>query len=390
MAKTSKHRGQGPSRRSILKGAAAVAGVAAGTKALGGFPTVWAQDTKDITINHSGMSYSTIIQIAEQATVDLPFSVEMAVTDHAGMLNRLTTQSDSIDVADIELWMRVITVPRGIYQAVDPAKITHWDKTTSLYRDGTFDGNQVSRQGVSPHEVMYFTDADANALADGTTDYATMTPGVFNADTLGIQPVEIGRPINNWHELFNEEFSGRAAGMDIPPIMIMDAALAIESTGEYTYADKGNMTEEEISMTVDRLIDLKKKGHWRALWGTFDQSVQLMTSGEVVIQSMWSPAVTAVRAAGRALHLSAARRGLSGLGQRAQPDEPPRGQEAGRGLRLSQLVLQTAGWAPSSPSRATISASAETAKAFMEPYEWDYWYEGKPAEDTDPRSLRQP
>ena len=86
--------------------------------------------------------------------------------------------------------------------------------------------------------------------------------------------------------------------MDIPPIMIMDAALAIESSGDYTYADKGNMTKEEITMTVDRLIDLKKKGHWRAMWGTFDQSVQLMTSGEVVIQSMWSPAVTAVRAQG--------------------------------------------------------------------------------------------
>ncbi|MDE0051249.1 MAG: twin-arginine translocation signal domain-containing protein, partial [Rhodospirillales bacterium] len=100
MAKTTKHGRQGPSRRTLLKGAAAAAGVVAGTKALGGFPTVWAQDTKDIVINHSGMSYSTIIQIAEQATVDLPFSVEMSVTDHAGMLNRLTTQSDSIDVAD--------------------------------------------------------------------------------------------------------------------------------------------------------------------------------------------------------------------------------------------------------------------------------------------------
>ena len=177
MAKTKEHRRLGPSRRSILKGAAAVAGVAAGTKALGGFPTIWAQDTKDITINHSGMSYSTIIQIAEQATVDLPFTVEMSVTDHAGMLNRLTTQSDSIDVADIELWMRVITVPRGIYQAVDPAKITHWDKATTIYRDGELEGKQISRQGVSPHEVMYFTDADANALADGNTDYATMIPG---------------------------------------------------------------------------------------------------------------------------------------------------------------------------------------------------------------------
>ena len=25
---------------------------------------------------------------------------------------------------------------------------------------------------------------------------------------------------------------------------------------------------------------------------------------------------------------------------------------------------------------------SETAKAFMQPFEWDYWYEGKPAADT--------
>ena len=58
------------------------------------------------------------------------------------------------------------------------------------------------------------------------------------------------------------------------------------------------MTQEEIDKTIKILIDLKKSGHFRAFWTTFDESVNLMTSGEVVIQSMWSPAVTAVRARG--------------------------------------------------------------------------------------------
>jgi Spermidine/putrescine-binding periplasmic protein len=43
------------------------------------------------------------------------------------------------------------------------------------------------------------------------------------------------------------------------------------------------------------MIGMKKGGHFRSFWSTFDQSVNLMASGEVVIQSMWSPAVTAVR-----------------------------------------------------------------------------------------------
>ncbi|MFX8836772.1 extracellular solute-binding protein, partial [Acinetobacter baumannii] len=35
-----------------------------------------------------------------------------------------------------------------------------------------------------------------------------------------------------------------------------------------------------------------------AFWKSFDESVNLMASGEVVIQSMWSPAVAAVRSKG--------------------------------------------------------------------------------------------
>jgi putative spermidine/putrescine transport system substrate-binding protein len=55
------------------------------------------------------------------------------------------------------------------------------------------------------------------------------------------------------------------------------------------------MTKKEIDFTADKLIELKKSGHFRATWTTFDQSVQLMAAGEVIIQSMWSPAVAAVR-----------------------------------------------------------------------------------------------
>src|SRR5271169_5614361 len=64
------------------------------------------------------------------------------------------------------------------------------------------------------------------------------------------------------------------------------------------YGDKGNMTKEEIDKTIAVLTDLKKQGHFRAFWSSLDQSVNLMASGEVVIQSMWSPAVAAVRSRG--------------------------------------------------------------------------------------------
>src|SRR6185369_2371664 len=79
---------------------------------------------------------------------------------------------------------------------------------------------------------------------------------------------------------------------------VIDVAMALEARGDFKYGNKGNMTKEEIDKTIKIMIDLKKAGQFRSFWSTFDQSVNLMASGEVVIQSMWSPAVTAVRARG--------------------------------------------------------------------------------------------
>ena len=101
--------------------------------------------------------------------------------------------------------------------------------------------------------------------------------------------------MTEWKELLDPKFKGKAAILDVPAIGIMDAALCFESAGLITYGNKGNMTKKEIDFTADKLIELKKSGHFRATWTTFDQSVQLMAAGEVVIQSMWSPAVAAVR-----------------------------------------------------------------------------------------------
>ena len=40
---------KGLNRRTVLKGAAATAGLAAGSGAISGFPTIWAQNIKDVT-----------------------------------------------------------------------------------------------------------------------------------------------------------------------------------------------------------------------------------------------------------------------------------------------------------------------------------------------------
>jgi putative spermidine/putrescine transport system substrate-binding protein len=96
--------------------------------------------------------------------------------------------------------------------------------------------------------------------------------------------------VTSWKDLLDPKYKGKTALVDYAPVGVMDVAMALEARGDFKYADKGNMTKEEIDKTIKIMIDLKKGGHFRSFWSTFDQSVNLMASGEVVVQSMWSPA----------------------------------------------------------------------------------------------------
>lgn len=365
-------------RRSLLKTGAAAAGAAAGAGVVPGFPTIWAQKLKDVTLNHTGMSYSVLADIGQQASKDLGFKVQMSVVDHPGLTNRLVNDPKSIDVADMEIWQAKFAIPQGVTQAVEIAKIKNWDDLTPLYTKGTFNGKEVSRQGDAPFPIMYRESKDAKAFADHITPWATFLPGVYNADTLGIRPDLVGRPVTTWADLIAPDFKGKAAIQNIPTNGIMDAMMALQSAGEMHFANMGNPSKEEIAKVVARLIDLKKSGHFRALWSTFDESVNLMSSGEVVIQSMWSPAVTAVKAQGVKCVYQPLKEGYRGWGN-------------GLALmsHLSGLKLDAAyeylnwynsGWVGGFIAKqGYYSADPKTAMAALTPNERGFFYEGKPA-----------
>src|SRR5204862_1035276 len=163
-------------------------------------------------------------------------------------------------------------------------------------------------------------------------------------------------PIEHWRELLNPEFKGKSAILDVPSIGIMDAAMAIESRGDIKYGDKGNMTKEEIDKTIKILIDAKKSGQFRAFWTTFDESVNLMASGEVVIQSMWSPAVTAVRSRGIPCYYAPLKEGYRAWASCIAPMRHLKGLKLDAPTATSTGTSR-AGRADSSPSRATTARS---------------------------------
>jgi putative spermidine/putrescine transport system substrate-binding protein len=371
-------------RRTFLAGAAAAGAVVA--SGVMGAPTIWAQKLKAITLLHVGGSYAAIIDIARQATNDLGFKIEMQTAATDALVNRVATQPQSLDVADLDYWMPVKLLPRGVLHAIDLQRFTRWEEVVPIFTKGEYpDGRPVSRQGISPYEVQYLEKPEGKSFATSPTRWAPLIPMLYNADTLGLRPDIVKRPIEHWYELLSPEFKGRAALIDVPSIGIMDAAMALESRGDLKYADKGNMTPAEIDKTVQILIDLKKSGHFRAFWTTFDESVNLMASGEVVIQSMWSPAVTAVRARGIPCHYVPLQEGY-------------RGWAVGialmthlKGLKLDAayeyLNWYQSGWQGGFIAKQGYYSSVpSTAKQFLTADEWDYWYEGKSArsEITDP------
>ena len=103
MTDTSKPTLAGVTRRHVLKAAAGVAGTAIGSNAIRGFPTIWAQNLKDIKLLHVGQSYSAIKEIGIQASKDLGFTIEIQVVDANTQLNRLFTQPKTIDINDMEI-----------------------------------------------------------------------------------------------------------------------------------------------------------------------------------------------------------------------------------------------------------------------------------------------
>ena len=384
---TKEHREDGAiSRRRVLQSAATLAGVSAGSGVLTGFPTIWAQNIKDVTLHHAGPPVAAIPKIAEQASKDLGFTITMQATESMDLLNRFMSQSDAIDVGDVSIVFMKYLVGRNVLQAIPLAKFKDWDKVIPLFSKGVYpDGSEASTQGVAPCTVLYATGPDGQTFAKGPTEWLTGIPTITNADTLGIRPDLVGRPINSWADLISPEFKGKAALQDQPTVGVIDVAMALEARGDLKYGNKGNMTRVEIDKTIDTMIGIKKTGHFRSFWTSFDQSVNLMASGEVVIQSMWSPAVTAVKARGIPVVYQPLREGFRGWGYTLAP------MKHLSGLKLD-CFYEYMNWYTSGFQGAFIarqgyySSVPENARNFLTEAEWDYWYGGKPAatDITDP------
>ncbi len=104
-----------------------------------------------------------------------------------------------------------------------------------------------------------------------------------------------------------------------------------------------------------------------------------MASGEVVIQSMWSPAVSAVRGKGVPCVYQPLKEGYRAWGGGLSLAKHLSGAQLDAAYDYINWYLS--GWVGAFLNRqGYYSAVLETAKANMTPDEWGFWMEGKPAQ----------
>ncbi len=346
--------------------------VAAGTL-VGGFPYV-AHGAE--SIRTIGLGVSIINEIQSKASKDIGISIRGQALGYGAMFGKMLNQNDQYEVAEGYFNDMDVFIPSKVWQPIDTKRVKEWDKITNLSKTGRLTPDSNPGQGDAPFRELWL-DENGNR-ADGPSRYVSMVPGWHNADSMGYNPEETGRKIESWGELFSEDFKGRVALLNIPQIGTMDAALGIEALGLFKFKDKGNMTRPEIDFLIDFLIKKKKEGHFRAFWETFGQSVYLMVSGEVALESMWSPAVTAIKAEGVPCVYAFPKEGMRGWHGGLAISAKVTGKKLDACYEYIDWWLS--GWPGAFVARQGYYMSVpENVRKFLEPEEWDYWYDGKPA-----------
>ena len=162
------------------------------------------------------------------------------------------------------------------------------------------------------------------------------------------------------------------------------------------FKDFGNPTRAEIDRLFKILTTYKKAGQFRAFWSAFTDSVNLMVSKEVVIESMWSPAVALVKAAGVNILYAAPPEGFRGWcsaeGISSKVTDPAKLQACYDYINwnyngyLGAVIMRQGYYIANGQRLLPWIKSAAGKKAGFTPAEYDYWWGGKAAADATCRA----
>jgi len=361
-------------RQFIGRSAAAVTG----TAWLSSPPAVHA--SSQVSLRVLGTDVTLQEDIRRKAEQDLGISISFEPKGSAGVLQKASTRPESFDV--YEQWSNSMNVlwQANAIQPIDKGRISRWDEINSLTKTGRLTPGMSIGAGDAPHKLLH-VQADGS-LGANKTNHISFLPYVHNVDSFGyntsVIPQGKAYDTESWGWLLNDEYRGRVGLVNEPTIGIFDAALAAKARGLLSFKDIGNLSRSEVDSLFEVLVDYKRRGHFNGIWSSVPQSVDFMKTGRVVIESMFSPAVSTLNGMGIPVTYAAPREGYRGWHGVLCLSSKTTGYV--RDAAYDYMNWWLDGWAGAYMARQGYYISVpHRTKEHLSEHEWDYWYEGKVA-----------
>lgn len=318
--------------------------------------------------------------IRKQAELDLGIDLVFEPGGSATVLQKASVSPKSFDI--YEQWSNSIRVlwQSGSIQAIDKHRIRYWDELNNLTKTGYVTPDARLGAGDAPHGILHVQ--PDNQLGPEHTDSLSYLPYVHNVDSYGYNTrvVAPGIPYEteSWGWLLDEQYRGQVGIINAPTIGLFDLVLAAQTRGLVEFDDIGNLSRSELDQLFDLLIDLKHKGHFSGFWNSVPESVNFMTSNRVVIQSMFSPAVSDLNGMNIPVTYAAPKEGYRGWHGVMCLSSNTYGREKDAAYEYMNWWLS--GWPGAHIARQGYYISnPERSRQQLSEAEWDYWYLGKPA-----------
>jgi len=182
---------------------------------------------------------------------------KMVVGDGNALFDALTDNGGGMEDA---------LASQGAIVPLDTGKIPNWKNILPAYNEG----------GYAAHTIRY-------------KDQVYATPMISNADSMAYDYKALGFHPDSWGVMFDSQFKGRVALQNDFGPTITTMAIYLKESGKIDIADASDMTPEEVKAVCQYLIDYKKKGQFRTFWDGFQNGVDILASGEVLMSSCWEP-----------------------------------------------------------------------------------------------------
>ena len=316
-------------------------------------------------------------KLRQKAMEDLNIDLIFEPRGSSAVLQKALVNPQSFDI--FEQWSDCIRPlwTMGSIQPIDKKRLQYWDEINPLCKTGKLSSEARFGAGDAPYKVLHIQ--PDGKLGTEHTDQISFLPYVHNVDSFGyntsvISPEEAYKT-ESWGWLLDPKYSGKVGIVNAPTIGLFDLALATQAQGLAKFNDIGNLTKTELDALFKVLIDFKRQNHFSGFWNSVPESVDFMRTGRVSIESMFSPAVSALNGQNIPVRFAAPKEGYRGWHGVMCLSSASQGRS--KDAAYDYMNWWLSGWPGAFIARQGYYISnPQRSSSFLSPAEWDYWYVG--------------